>query len=73
MSEHTGSDLSHCIFVGALRGLIRTLQDGDELHPNAVGNLTIVHNEIVVGYIDLLRGHGKVVMFDGDPNEVANV
>jgi hypothetical protein len=41
------------ISVKQLKSILNTLQDDDLLYPNRVGNLSVVREDVQIGYIDI--------------------
>ena len=48
--------VQHWLFVWELKALLETLNDGDDLTPNAVANLAIGRKEEYIGFIDFATG-----------------
>jgi hypothetical protein len=45
--------MDHSITVADLKSILEQLESNDVLIPNAVGNLAIIRNEEIIGYVDL--------------------
>lgn len=67
---YSNQELGHYAVVARLRELLFVLFDDDELFPNAVGNLSIVRNGKMIGFINCLNGITVMEKFD-DEAEVA--